>query len=85
MFFSEEALHGLRGFESIVAYHPEATIVMGRMNDWCEDKNKALHGLNARLSGIRIITYDHLLAQGESLINYLSNIENEEEELEVPF
>lgn len=83
--FSEEALHGLRGFESIVAYHPEATIVMGRMNDWCEDKNKALHGLNARLSGIRIITYDHLLAQGESLINYLSNIENEEEELEVPF
>ena len=47
---------------------------------------KALHGLNSRLTGIRVITYDHLLAQGESLIDYLSNQEpSMEEECEVPF
>lgn len=83
--FTEAANKGLIGNEHIVAYHPEATIVMGRMVDWVDAKSKALHGLNARLSGIRIITYDHLLAQGESLINYLSSIENEEDELEIPF
>lgn len=84
--FAEAANKGLIGSEHIVAYHPEATIVMGRMMGWPEAKNKALHGLNARLSGIRIITYDHLLAQGESLIDYLSNIEYEEKDtVEIPF
>ena len=82
--FTEAAKNGLIGNEHIVAYHPEATIVMGRMVEWPEEKCKALHGLNARLSGIRIITYDHLLAQGESLIDYLSNVENQEE-AETPF
>lgn len=83
--FTEMATNGLLGNEHIVAYHPEATIVMGRMSGWPEDKSKALHGLNARLSGIRIITYDHLLAQGDSLIDYLSNIEYEEDDTEIPF
>lgn len=83
--FTEAASKGLIGSEHIVAYHPEATIVMGRMTDWSEGKRKALHGLNARLSGIRIITYDHLLAQGESLIDYLSNIEDKEDNAEIPF
>ena len=82
--FAEAANKGLIGNEHIVAYHPEATIVMGRMIGWSEAK-KALHGLNARLSGVRIITYDHLLAQGESLIDYLSNIEDEENyDVEIP-
>mgnify|MGYP000108181957 CR=1 FL=1 len=83
--FTEAANKGLIGNEHIVAYHPEATIVMGRMIGWSEGKGKALHGLNARLSGISIITYDHLLAQGESLIDYLSNVESENEEAEIPF
>lgn len=83
--FTEAATNGLIGNKSIVAYHPEATIVMGRMKEWPEAKSKALHGLNARLSRIRIITYDHLLAQGESLIDYLSNIEQEEYESEILF
>lgn len=34
---------------------------------------RALHGLNSRLNGIRVVTYDFLLAQGESLVDYLSN------------
>ena len=83
--FSEVAQSGLIGNRHIVAYHPEATIVVGRMNDWSEEKIRALHGLNSRLSGIRIITYDHLLAQGESLIDYLSGCIGEDDEEEIPF
>ncbi len=65
----EEASNGLRDHPEIVAYHPRATIVIGRSDDWTESKLRALHGLNRRLSGINIMTYDHLLAQGERLIS----------------
>lgn len=71
--FVKYAENGLIGNRHIVAYHPEATIVIGRSRDWDDDMIKALHGLNARMNGIRVITYDHLLAQGDSLIEYLSN------------
>ncbi len=84
--FSEAARHGLDDATHVVAYHPEATIVMGRMTGWADEQAKALHGLNSRLSGIRIITYDHLLAQGESLVNYLSQDSSVSEGLnECPF
>ena len=82
--FAEEAGKGLRGNPEIIAYHPEATIVIGRMADWGDEKAKALHGLNSRLSGIRVITYDHLLAQGESLIDYLSAEPGAREETDFP-
>ena len=77
--FSQVAANGLLGHEQIVAYHPEATIVIGRSFDWDSSKIKALHGLNSRLSGISIITYDHLLAQGESLVDYLSGYERDDD------
>ena len=69
----EEASKGLRDHPEIVAYHPRATIVIGRSNQWPEDKLRSLHGLNQRLSGVSIMTYDHLLAQGERLIGLFSS------------
>ena len=57
----EEAAKGLRDHPEIVAYHPRATIVIGRSSGWPEDNLRALHGLNRRLSGVNIMTYDHLL------------------------
>lgn len=71
--FVRVASNGLIGHNDVIAYHPEATIVIGRSNDWREEQIKALHGLNSRLNGIKVITYDHLLAQGDSLVSYLSN------------
>jgi sirohydrochlorin ferrochelatase len=68
----EVAAKGLRDHPEIVAYHPRAIIVIGRSNDWDESKLRDLHGLNRRLSGIMIMTYDQLLAQGERLIDILS-------------
>jgi hypothetical protein len=80
----EVAAKGLRDHPEIVAYHPRAIIVIGRSFDWAEDKLRALHGLNRRLSGISIMTYDHLLAQGERLIELLSAPSAQEETNEEP-
>lgn len=68
----EVAQKGLRDHPEIVAYHPRSTIVIGRSAGWDEDKLRALHGLNHRLSGIKMMTYDQLLAQGEHLVEILS-------------
>jgi hypothetical protein len=68
----EVAANGLRDHPEIVAYHPRATIVIGRSQGWPLEKVKALHGLNCRLSGVTVMTYDQLLAQGERLIEVLS-------------
>lgn len=64
----EEAAKGLRDHPEIVAYHPRATIVLGRSAAWPAEKLKCLHGLNRRLNGISVNTYDQLLAQGERLV-----------------
>jgi len=67
----EVAAKGLRDHPEIVAYHPRAIIVIGRSSQWSEDRLRALHGLNRRLTGITVMTYDHLLAQGERLLEII--------------
>lgn len=72
-----DALHdgaraGLRDNPDIVAYHPRAVVVQGRSNGWDMEKQKALHGLNARLHGVQIMTYDHLLLQSQRLLSVLT-------------
>ncbi|HEV2412392.1 MAG TPA: Shedu anti-phage system protein SduA domain-containing protein [Candidatus Saccharimonadales bacterium] len=67
----EAAGNGLRDHPELVAYHPSATIVLGRSNTWEEEKIRALHGLNFRLHSIRIMTYDHLLAQARNFLKQL--------------
>jgi Domain of unknown function (DUF4263) len=68
----EVAANGLRDHPEVVAYHPRAIIVIGRSQGWPPKQLKALHGLNRRLSGVTVMTYDQLLAQGERLIDALS-------------
>lgn len=79
----EVASKGLRDHPEIVAYHPRAIIVIGRSDQWREERLRALHGLNRRLSGITVMTYDQLLAQGERLIQMLESPPSDEE-FEVP-
>jgi hypothetical protein len=67
----EVAVSGLRDHPEIVAYHPRAIIVIGRSTGWTRDQLAALHGLNRRLSGVTVMSYDQLLAQGERLIEML--------------
>jgi Shedu protein SduA, C-terminal len=68
----EVAAQGLRDHPEIVAYHPRAIMVIGRSGDWRTEQLKALHGLNRRLAGLTVMTYDQLVAQGERLIEILS-------------
>lgn len=68
----EVAQRGLRDHPEVVAYHPRAVIVIGRSHDWGEEKLKALHGLNARLAGLTVMSYDHLLNQGERLLQMIA-------------
>ncbi len=63
-----DAERGLRGRPDIVASHPRATIVIGRSDRWDDAAYRALAGLNHRLVGITLMTYDQLLAQGEQLV-----------------
>lgn len=78
--FSDEGRHGLRDFEEVIAYHPRAVIVIGRSNDWTSDQQRALHGLNSRLHGITVMTFDHLLHQAERLIEILKPGDGEQSE-----
>jgi hypothetical protein len=73
----EAAKHGLLDHKEVVAYHPRATIVIGRSHKWSDEQQRALHGLNQRMHGIFVMTYDHLLAQGERLIEMMSPIASE--------
>lgn len=72
------AAKGLRDHPEVVAYHPRAIIIIGRSKNWDEEQLRALHGLNRRLSGVTVMTYDQLLAQGERLIEMLSPKEKSE-------
>lgn len=83
--FSEVASKGLMDHDEIIAYHPRATIIIGRSKDWSKEEHKALHGLNSRLSGVSILTYDHLLLQGKRLIEILKETpaENVIEKVEI--
>lgn len=74
--FSEDAVSGLRDNPEIVAYHPRATIIIGRSNTWDKSKHRALYGLNSRMNGVTVLTYDHLLRQGKRLIEILRNDES---------
>lgn len=67
----EGASHHLRDHPEIRAYHPRAVIIIGRSNEWSSNKHRSLHGLNARLHGIQVQTYDHLLAQAEATLQLI--------------
>ena len=41
---------------------------------------KALHGLNLRFSGVTVMTYDQLLAQGERLVEMLGSQAKDQDE-----
>ena len=76
--FSEEARKGLRDYPEIYAYHPCATLIIGHSHDWKKQKYEALHGLNSRLSGITIMTYDQLLQQGRQILKTFTNTNTSE-------
>jgi hypothetical protein len=66
------AQQGLDEHPEIIAYHPRAIIVIGRSHNWRAEQTRALRGMNQRLHGITVMTYDHLLAQARQLSDELN-------------
>jgi hypothetical protein len=52
----------------IPVLRPTITIVIGRSNDWDEPMRKQLRILNSTLLNIKVLTYDHLLAMGNNIL-----------------
>jgi hypothetical protein len=73
----QAAKDGLLDHKEVVAYHPRAIIVIGRSDQWTDEQQRALHGLNRRMHGISVMTYDHLLAQGERLIDMMNPVSDD--------
>ncbi len=48
---------------------PRARIIIGRSNDWEDDKKDALRTLNASLHYIEVLTYDNVLAMAQRMID----------------
>lgn len=52
----------------IPVLRPTITIIIGRSNDWEEPTRKQLRLLNSTLLNIKVLTYDHLLAMGNNIL-----------------
>jgi len=65
------AQKGLDDYPDILAYHPRTTILIGRSNNYSANANRALYGLNARMNGISVMTYDNLIVRAENLLKSL--------------
>ncbi|MGH7298205.1 MAG: Shedu anti-phage system protein SduA domain-containing protein [Polyangiaceae bacterium] len=65
--------HSLEAHPLLVAYHPRATIVIGRSHRWSKAQTRALRGLNARMHNITVMTYDHLVAQAKQLLRLVGD------------
>jgi hypothetical protein len=53
----------------IPVLRPTITIIIGRSNDWGDAMKEQLRILNSTLLNIKVLTYDHLLAMGENILN----------------
>jgi len=59
---------------------PTITIIIGRSNDWDDPMKEQLRILNSTLLNLKVLTYDHLLAMGENILQLYAP-----EEDEIPF
>ena len=67
---TEDARIMLAQKEKLPFLKPRARIVIGRSVDWTQDKHDSLRRLNGSLHNIQIMTYDHLLASAQRMIQY---------------
>ena len=67
----------LEKLSNIPVLRPTVTIVMGRSHGWNDSMRQHLRILNSSLVNINILTYDHLLSMGQSLLNLYSPAEDD--------
>jgi hypothetical protein len=64
----------------IPVLRPTITIIIGRSSDWSDAMKEQLRILNSTLQNIKVLTYDHLLAMGENILQLYAP-----EKEEIPF
>ncbi len=64
---------------NIPVLRPTITIIIGRSDDWSDPMKEQLRILNSTLLNIKVLTYDHLLAMGNSILQLYAPEE------EIPF
>jgi len=64
---------------NIPVLRPSITIVIGRSDDWNDRTREQLRILNSTLLNIKVLTYDHLLAMGNNILQLYAPEE------EIPF
>lgn len=64
---------------NIPVLRPTITIIIGRSKDWVDPMKEQLRILNSTLLNIKVLTYDHLLAMGDNILQLY------EPEEEIPF
>jgi hypothetical protein len=72
---SEDARLIIQAKEKLPFLRPRARIVIGRSDGWETGKLDALRVINTSLHNIEIMTYDHLLARANRMIQYYENKE----------
>jgi len=63
----------------IPVLRPTITIIIGRSNDWDDPMREQLRIFNSTLLYIKVLTYDHLLATGDNILQLYAPQE------EIPF
>jgi hypothetical protein len=67
----------LEKLSNIPVLRPTVTIIMGRSHNWNDPTRQHLRILNSSLVNIKVLTYDHLLAMGQSLLSLYSPVDDE--------
>ena len=67
---TEDARPLIQTKEKLPFLKPRAKIVIGRSEDWDTDRQDSLRKLNSSLQNIQIMTYDHLLAGANRMVDY---------------
>lgn len=79
---AEEGRDGFPDANHIFAHDPEAKIVIGRSVLWSEDQQSALRRLNQRLIGIKVMTFDHVLARARAMLDSARSTPDDDQEVD---
>lgn len=55
--------------ENVAIVRPRVRVVIGRSHDWTAEQREAFRRLCATLHGIELLTFDHVMARAQQLVN----------------
>lgn len=65
----EQSANAIYRYAKVSLVRPRVRVVIGRSNDWSEEQHEAFRRLSATLHGIELLTFDHVMARAQQLVN----------------